>query len=203
MNEYRVKVTVRNNLILAAIEARGYVGWGSMGRFCDDYEIEQSRLASLVAMRESPINAGGVVSKGSGAFSVTAQRLMEALGAAPSDLWTDEQLYAKLARNTAETTMGAEDFKALLQHQQNARLEVKSPEEVADVASVSKLVHEVLAGLTPRRRKVLALRFGHDMTLEETATALGVTRERVRQIENEALRALRHPDNADRLRAAL
>jgi RNA polymerase primary sigma factor len=62
----------------------------------------------------------------------------------------------------------------------------------------------VLSSLTPRERRVLELRFGLAgeklYTLSEIGDALGVTRERIRQIEAKALRKLRHPSRSVRLR---
>ena len=59
----------------------------------------------------------------------------------------------------------------------------------------SKLVQEVLATLTPRENTILAMRFGLDdgtpKTLEEIGERLGVTRERIRQIQEEALKKMR------------
>lgn len=57
--------------------------------------------------------------------------------------------------------------------------------------------------LTERERKVLSLRYGLDddepRTLEETGKELGISRERVRQIQNEALEKMRHPRVKERL----
>ena len=62
----------------------------------------------------------------------------------------------------------------------------------------------VLKSLTPREERVIALRFGLDdgrpRTLEELGKEFNVTRERIRQIEAKALRKLRHPSRAKRLR---
>ncbi len=62
----------------------------------------------------------------------------------------------------------------------------------------------VLESLTPREEKVLRMRFGigerQDYTLEEVGRVLGVTRERVRQIEAKAIRRLRHPTRAKLLK---
>jgi len=59
----------------------------------------------------------------------------------------------------------------------------------------SQLVQEVLATLTPRENTILAMRFGLDdgrpKTLEEIGEELGVTRERIRQIQEEALQKMR------------
>ena len=62
----------------------------------------------------------------------------------------------------------------------------------------------VLKSLTPRAERVITLRFGLDdgrpRTLEELGKEFNVTRERIRQIEAKALRKLRHPSRAKRLR---
>jgi RNA polymerase primary sigma factor len=58
--------------------------------------------------------------------------------------------------------------------------------------------------LSPRERRVVELRFGLEgdklYTLSEIGQELGVTRERIRQIETKALRKLRHPSRAKQLR---
>ena len=72
-----------------------------------------------------------------------------------------------------------------------------SPAEAAIERDLSDQTQRVLATLTPREEKVLRMRFGvgekQDYTLEEVGKVLGVTRERVRQIEAKAIRRLRHP----------
>jgi RNA polymerase primary sigma factor len=59
----------------------------------------------------------------------------------------------------------------------------------------TKLVREVLATLTGRESEILALRFGLEggapRTLEEVGAQIGVTRERIRQIQDQALKKLR------------
>lgn len=79
-----------------------------------------------------------------------------------------------------------------------------SPADAAAAASLKEQTDRVLATLTPRQEQVLRLRFGigepADHTLEEVGKDFGVTRERIRQVEEEALRKLRHPSRAKRLR---
>lgn len=67
----------------------------------------------------------------------------------------------------------------------------------------SGLLDDVLKQLTEREQKILRMRFGVNMrahTLREVGNKLNVTRERVRQIENKALRKLRQPDREHLLR---
>ena len=71
------------------------------------------------------------------------------------------------------------------------------PEEIAYKMALEETIKEVLATLTPREQKVLELRFGLNdnkiFTLDEIGQMLGVTRERIRQIENKAIRKIKVP----------
>ena len=82
-----------------------------------------------------------------------------------------------------------------------------SPAEAAIHANMRAAIDEALNGLSPREAKVLRMRFGldttSDHTLGEVGEQFGVTRERIRQIESKALRTLRDPRRADRLKAFL
>ncbi len=75
--------------------------------------------------------------------------------------------------------------------------EAPEPAEVATENLLREQVKEVLATLPPREARILQLRYGllngESYTLEEVGRKMGVTRERVRQIEAQALRRLRHP----------
>jgi len=73
----------------------------------------------------------------------------------------------------------------------------RGPMELTDQHLLREEIRKVLGQLTLRERQVIELRFGliddHDHTLEEVGKKLKVTRERVRQIEERAIRKLRHP----------
>ena len=78
------------------------------------------------------------------------------------------------------------------------------PVDAALFQSLREQVTDVLDSLTERESRVLHLRFGladgRNWTLEEAGQELGVTRERIRQIEVKALRKLRHPTRSRKLR---
>lgn len=82
-----------------------------------------------------------------------------------------------------------------------------SPAETTDRTLLREEVNRVLNNLTQREREVIELRFGliddQDHTLEEVGRRLKVTRERVRQIEERAIRKLRHPQSSRLLREYL
>jgi RNA polymerase primary sigma factor len=89
-------------------------------------------------------------------------------------------------------------------------IEDETSEDPLESASLDLLrgdVEDILQGLTAREQRVLELRYGlrghRAYTLKEVGKIFGLTRERVRQIEKEALRKLRHPSRARTLLAYL
>ena len=84
---------------------------------------------------------------------------------------------------------------------------IESPLENATEESLHFATDDVLASLTAREAKVLRMRFGigmnTDHTLEEVGKQFDVTRERIRQIEAKALRKLKHPTRARKLKTFL
>jgi RNA polymerase primary sigma factor len=82
--------------------------------------------------------------------------------------------------------------------------EAISPQEAAISSNMVKQIQKVLSTLNEREEKIVRMRFGigekHEHTLEEVGQDFDVTRERIRQIEEKALRKLRRSGRADKLR---
>ena len=101
-----------------------------------------------------------------------------------------------------ETPIGEEDDSHLGDFVKDER--TMSPEEYTTSELLKEELDNVLLTLTEREEKVLKLRFGLEdgqcRTLEEVGQIFGVTRERIRQIEAKALRKLRHPSRAKKLK---
>ena len=78
------------------------------------------------------------------------------------------------------------------------------PADATSNALLAEALKEILGTLTEREADVLRMRFGmydgRTHTLEEVGQIFGVTRERIRQIENKAIRTLRHPSRAKKIR---
>ena len=78
------------------------------------------------------------------------------------------------------------------------------PVDATSNAMLSEALTEILGTLTEREADVLRMRFGmydgQTHTLEEVGQIFGVTRERIRQIENKAIRKLRHPSRAKKIK---
>lgn len=75
-----------------------------------------------------------------------------------------------------------------------------SPDEMAAQNQLSEVIEELLTDLTPREARILRMRYGlvdgREYTLKEIGEKFGLTRERIRQIEKEALERLRHPSRS-------
>jgi RNA polymerase primary sigma factor len=73
----------------------------------------------------------------------------------------------------------------------------EDPQRVAEQSDVRRIVDEMLCSLGEREQRILRMKFGfdsgHPKNMEEIGKEFNLSRERVRQIENKAIRALRHP----------
>jgi RNA polymerase primary sigma factor len=83
-------------------------------------------------------------------------------------------------------------------------IDAPTPPDAAYHHMLQEKLEDVLTTLTPREARILRLRFGlqngRSYTLEEVGKKFGLTRERIRQIEGQALRKLRHPRRSRQLR---
>ena len=179
MKDYRLTIKVRNNRLLKAIEASGGTPGG---KWCAANGLGYERVNDLINMTSSPLNADGEMNK-------AAERLCEVLGKLPEDLWSNEQLYP-LERNFSEMEMDHAQIVALLPQEQQSYLPDFSEFEQAQTKA---LLSNAVSTLTQREQDVIRMRFEDDLTFDECGKQMGVTMERVRQIEAKALRKMRHP----------
>jgi RNA polymerase primary sigma factor len=146
-------------------------------------------------------------------LSILSREMAQELGREP----TSEELAAKMhtsARHvdqirqvaqhplSLETPVGEEQENALADFIEDQA--TPTPAFLASTQSLRERMDEVLTSLSAREGRVLQLRFGltdgHPHTLEEVGRKFGVTRERIRQIEAQALQKLRHPRRSRMLR---
>ena len=197
MEEFNIKVTVRNNLILQAIRKQGYT---NLNKFSKECEVSIGGLYDLVNLKEAPLNSDGE-------FSKPAKELMEALGACPAELWTDEQLNMRLRSNTVERELSKESLQIALQSNARSLIGLDYPEQALEEVDNARVIGDKLDSLTRREAKVLRLRFGIDgvkeHTCEEIGDLFGCTGGRINQIELKALRKMRHPSRSDDLKDLL
>jgi RNA polymerase primary sigma factor len=143
----------------------------------------------------------------------TAQLLEQSLGRRPTpeEIATEMELSTESVRGMMDASQhaialekpvgddGDSEFGDFIEDQ-----DTPSPVESATQHLLQETIEEVLSELTPRQSHILRLRFGlgggDPHTLEEIANKFGLSRERIRQLEKEALRRLRHPRLAHNLR---
>jgi RNA polymerase sigma factor (sigma-70 family) len=180
VKDYRITIKARNNRILKAVEESGHTFGGN---WCRSNGVNYASAVRLVAMTLSPIDEDGHLIK-------AANQLCEALNKTPDDLWSKEQIYP-LEKNFSELEMDHDQVISLLPHNQQFIEHDTSGLENEQAKTV--LAAAMRCSLKSREIEVLRLIFYEDFTLQECADRLNVTKERVRQIEQKALRKMRHP----------
>jgi RNA polymerase primary sigma factor len=149
-----------------------------------------NKLARTMSQLQQELGREPTFAEISEAMEITPERVREIASILPQPI-------------SLETPVG-DDQDAMLGdfvEDQNAQL----LEEAGARAVLRDQMEVVLNSLSPRERKVLDLRYGLESgrqhTLDEIGNELGVTRERIRQIEAKALRKLRHPSRSKKLKA--
>ena len=114
-------------------------------------------------------------------------------------------LKVNLKPMSLEAPVGSEDDSSRIEF--IADETAKNPFTSAAQKNLRKIVTQILSELDPKEETVLRQRFGMSTnktsTLEEVGEYIGVTRERIRQIEQKALNKLKHPTRARKLRSFL
>jgi RNA polymerase primary sigma factor len=146
----------------------------------------------------------------------TSRSLVQELGREPTAAEIGERMdldaakvrkIMKIAQEpiSLETPIGEEEDSSLGDFIEDGN--AISPMETVVSSNLKDQTSSVLGSLTPREELVLRMRFGvgegSEHTLEEVGRSFNVTRERIRQIESKALRKLRHPSRATKLKPFL
>jgi len=159
-----------------------------------------------------PAHLGGRISK----LYQVAQELEQQLGRQPTaeEIAAHMELPADRVRWMLRTSRQPVHLERPVGDESDAELgdfieDVELPQPAETVASnmLTEEIGEILDQLTPREARILRLRYGlqdgESRTLKEVGEMFGLSRERIRQLEKEALRKLRHPNFAGHLRQYL
>ena len=145
-------------------------------------------------------------------FNRLSRKLMQELGREPTpeEVAMEMEVPVEKVREIVKVSQEPASLEAPVGEEEDSRLgdfiqdASASPTDQATHALLKDHIHEMLETLSPREAKVLEYRFGLEdgkqRTLEEVGKEFGVTRERIRQIEAKAIRKLRHPTRAKKLR---
>jgi len=131
----------------------------------------------------------------------------------PEEIAQDTGLQVEKVKNTlkvAKRTVSLENHVGEGDTELGALIEDKkstSPLEAVINRDLREKIHRMLNTLSPKEERILRMRFGlgdeTPHTLEEVGQIFGVSRERIRQIEAQALRKLKHPSRSNHLRSFL
>lgn len=185
MNDYRVKITIRNEKLLAAMEGMGYK---SVAEFSRNQGLNGARVNEIINGKITPLDREGNPKE-------LTKEILEILNLTIEKAFTEKQLKG-FKKHTFEVKIEEEKLLQIINPAENQEIKVIEQE-------VKSKLYEILSTLTPREEKILRMRFGigmnTDHTLEEVGRKFFVTRDRIRQIEDKALRKLKHPTVARKL----
>lgn len=174
--DYLLKVKIQNNRIISLMRERGIDTISELGR---QSGINQSHLCSLISMKIAAINPNGI-------FKPLVTKLADFFGVLPDEMFNEQQLINPLKCNAAERAINTAQLHALLAPPEPLDLlEQKAKDERLE------FLDEVLSQLAPKLQTIIKLRCIAGLSLEETGSQVGLTRERVRQLHFEGINQMR------------
>jgi len=146
----------------------------------------------------------------------TSRQLVQELGREPTaeEIARRMECSVEQVRKNRKIAQRPVSFEAPIGEDEESRLgdlledkDAASPSDAAISLNLKEKIASMLKTLTPREETIIKMRFGLDeggeRTLEDVGKTFAVTRERIRQIEAKALRALRHPTRSGQFRVFL
>jgi RNA polymerase sigma factor (sigma-70 family) len=169
MEDFNVKITVRNNRLLQAIRKK----YESVADLSRKMGRSQGAVNALVTMKVKPINEKG--------WTELASDVAAMVGKEPVEIWPENLQDIRLSTSTSEFTIDMDGVKQIM-----------SDNSTEKMIAHSQVLQQLDTRLTDKQKKVIDMRFKQNMSLEETGKVLGLSRERVRQIECRSLRMMKY-----------
>jgi DNA-directed RNA polymerase sigma subunit (sigma70/sigma32) len=179
MSDYRVEIKVRNANILRIMEERGI---GSVAELCRNTGVSQTAFGDIINLKLAPVNRRGE-------WHPSVRKVCEYLFVMPADLFSEEQM-TPLEKNKSTIDVNFDEISVMLTDQS------QDPLIAIENKTKNDFVNDTINHLPERQRRIMSLRYGLDgaeHTLSEIAEIEGISGNRVRQIEMQVLRKLRHP----------
>ena len=192
--DYRIEIKVKNNRLLTKMEAAGYP---SVAKLAEAIGVGRGIIDRIVKMKSAALDDEGY-------YRPEALRVAEFLNCTPYDIYPPAQMRGTIKENTAQITANANEVDSLTS---SLRTLAFSPERKMILDEAKLALNGVLMTLTPREHRVLDLKYGltngEPMTNEEIGKLFGITGGGIFQIEQKAIRKMKHPERSRELRANL
>ncbi len=188
MKDYRVELKVKNNLLWQAIIA---TGCSNVSQFSKRYGVWPGAIYNYLNLKRTPINKDG-------SWRKDALHLGDIFKTSPENLFPPQHVWEGLLKNTGVLEMSWEDIERLPMSAAAMLTDNHTPETEAMEEDTRSALLDSLNGLGPRDRLIIEGRFGlygEPKTFEQLGDELGVSMERIRQIECRVMRKLAGTNN--------
>ena len=194
MKDYLVEVKIKNNYLFSRMEKKGLKSLAELSRLVELTNITQ--LSLLANLKLTPLTSNGDIRE-------VFIKIAKALDCEPLDLIPPQHIDNILVKNKHEKLMDLEELESF------DELEF-TPSDFNLLEDYSKKeqhieLEENLDSLNDMEKQVIVLRFGlrgeDEHTLQEVSDIRGVSKTRIGQIEEKAMRKLRHPSRLENVRS--
>jgi len=181
MSDYRIKVTIRNNRILKAMEAKGFT---SVSKFEKSYGFRNYAMINLVNGSKPPLNKCGEIKP-------FVKEILDILEINITDAFTEKQLQGFKKHSF---TVEAKESQLLQLVDARKPLEINLMEN-----DVNKLIDNLLSSLPKKYEQAIRMNMFENKPIKEIAVTLGVGKARVGQIITKGIEKLKTHSNFNRL----
>tara|TARA_R110002126_G_scaffold128289_1_gene270867 strand:- start:11 stop:655 length:645 start_codon:yes stop_codon:yes gene_type:complete len=180
MKDYRIKITIRNDRLLNAIEDKGIP---SVRQFCQLYKLNYNLVVQIISGKVKPLNDLGRPIR-------LVEQIIDILDISLEDAFTERQLKG-FAKTNYEISVAEKELKQLVNPVKNQE------QKVIEKDVRLKILEAFSKRLGPREEKLIRLRYGFggekEHTQHEIAEIFKISHARVGQILAKAERKLKHP----------
>ena len=180
MKDYRIKITIRNDRLLNAIENKNIP---SVRQFCKLYQLDYNRVVQIISGKVKPLN-------NLGRPIGLVEQIIDILDISLEDAFTERQLKG-FAKTNYEISVAEKELKQLVNPVKNQE------QKVIEKDVRLKILEAFSKRLGPREEKLIRLRYGFggekEHTQHEIAEIFKISHARVGQILAKAERKLKHP----------